>query len=85
MFIGFRDMFGRYIINTDNIESIGEDRNMICDTYGLNITMTSGEMLEPEWTDETDRDKMMSYLYGQLVQPMLKIGDTNRFFDVTEL
>ena len=85
MFIGFRDMFGKYIINTDNIESIGEDRNMICDTYGLNITMTSGEMLEPEWTDETDRDKMMSYLYGQLVQPELKIGDPNRFFDATEL
>ena len=37
------------------------------------------------WENESDRDKMMSYLYGQLVQPNLKIGESNRFFDVTEL
>lgn len=85
MFIGIKDMFGKYIINTDNIESIEDDKNVIYDTYGINIAMTSGEILEPEWSDEADRDRMMSYLYAQLVQPKLKIGEPNRFFDVTEL
>lgn len=85
MFIGIKDMFENYIINTDNIESIEEDNRAIYDAYGLNITMTSGEEIVPEWEKESDRDKMMSYLYGQLVQPKLKIGEPNRFFDVTEL
>ena len=87
MFIGFKDMFGKYIINTDNIESIEEeeDIHLTYESYGLNIKMTSGEEIVPEWENETDRNKMMSYLYGQLVQPKLKIGDPNRFFDATEL
>ena len=87
MFIGFKDMFENYIINTDNIESIEEeeDIHLTYESYGIIITMTSGEEIVPEWEKESDRDKMMSYLYGQLVQPKLKIGEPNRFFDVTEL
>ena len=84
MFIGFKDMHGNYIINTDNIVAIEEDRNMTFKSYGLNITITSGDVLELEWKKAIDRDKMMSYLYGQLVQQGLNTIAPNRFFDATE-
>ena len=84
MFIGFRDMHGNYIINIDNIQAVEESKYVTSDYYGIDITMTSGVRLDLQWKNETDRNKMMSYLYGQLVQPKLKMGEPNRFFDATE-
>lgn len=85
MFIGIKDMRGDYIINIDNIQAVEESKYVTSEYYGIDINMKSSVRLDLQWEKESDRDKMMSYLYGQLVQPKLKIGEPNRFFDVTEL
>lgn len=95
MFIGIKDSYDIYVINVEGIESIrvinlkeGEwigREYILKESYGIIMNMKSGDVIKLEWEKSSDRNKMMSYLYGQLVSPELGSGHPNRFIGAEDL
>lgn len=95
MFIGIEDSYDRYVINVEGIESIrvinlkeGErigQEYILKESYGIIMNMKSGDVIKLEWEKSSDRNKMMSYLYGQLVSFEPGSGHPNRFIGAEDL
>lgn len=95
MFIGIEDSYDRYVINVEGIESIrvinlkeGErigQEYILKESYRIIMNMKSGDVINLEWEKESDRDGMMSYLYGQLVSSEPGSGHPNRFIGAEDL